>query len=62
MCGIAGWLDRDRDLTRETETVRRMADTLARRDPMTPGSGPRPGSASDTVGSPSPTPSTANSP
>ncbi|MFI8812573.1 MULTISPECIES: asparagine synthase (glutamine-hydrolyzing) [unclassified Streptomyces] len=33
MCGIAGWLDRDRDLTRETETVRRMADTLARRGP-----------------------------
>ncbi|MEU6836664.1 asparagine synthase (glutamine-hydrolyzing) [Streptomyces rubiginosohelvolus] len=33
MCGIAGWLDWERDLTRESGTVRRMADTLARRGP-----------------------------
>ncbi|MGW3332665.1 asparagine synthase (glutamine-hydrolyzing) [Streptomyces rubiginosohelvolus] len=33
MCGIAGWLDWERDLTREGGTVRRMADTLARRGP-----------------------------
>ncbi|WP_408993522.1 asparagine synthase (glutamine-hydrolyzing) [Streptomyces sp. 1268] len=33
MCGIAGWLDWERDLTRESGTVRRMADTLALRGP-----------------------------
>ncbi|MFF2224085.1 asparagine synthase (glutamine-hydrolyzing) [Streptomyces globisporus] len=33
MCGIAGWLDWERDLTREGEAVRRMADTLALRGP-----------------------------
>ncbi|SBV04773.1 asparagine synthase (glutamine-hydrolysing) [Streptomyces sp. Ncost-T6T-1] len=33
MCGIAGWLDWERDLTREGGTVRRMADTLALRGP-----------------------------
>ncbi|MFI2211396.1 asparagine synthase (glutamine-hydrolyzing) [Streptomyces sp. NPDC020141] len=33
MCGIAGWLDWERDLTRERAAVARMADTLARRGP-----------------------------
>jgi asparagine synthase (glutamine-hydrolysing) len=33
MCGIAGWVDFERDLSREREVMQRMADTLACRGP-----------------------------
>jgi asparagine synthase (glutamine-hydrolysing) len=33
MCGIAGWFDNNRDLTREVETARKMSDVLAPRGP-----------------------------
>jgi asparagine synthase (glutamine-hydrolysing) len=33
MCGIAGWIDWQRDLTNEQETVKRMACTLQQRGP-----------------------------
>ncbi|MEV5966058.1 asparagine synthase (glutamine-hydrolyzing) [Kribbella sp. NPDC051952] len=33
MCGIAGWVSYDRDLTRETETIDRMTATMAYRGP-----------------------------
>ncbi|MBX5476869.1 MAG: asparagine synthase (glutamine-hydrolyzing) [Clostridia bacterium] len=33
MCGITGWIDWNRDLTRESDTIRRMAATLACRGP-----------------------------
>lgn len=33
MCGIAGWIDHERDLTQERDVVRRMTRTMARRGP-----------------------------
>ncbi|WP_335937430.1 asparagine synthase (glutamine-hydrolyzing) [Streptomyces sp. PTD5-9] len=33
MCGIAGWIDRDRDLRDEAATVRAMTDTMVARGP-----------------------------
>lgn len=33
MCGIAGWVDFERDLRQERETARRMADTMVCRGP-----------------------------
>ncbi|MYQ87043.1 MULTISPECIES: asparagine synthase (glutamine-hydrolyzing) [unclassified Streptomyces] len=33
MCGIAGWVDRDRDLRTEARTVRAMTDTMVLRGP-----------------------------
>src|SRR5262245_2106392 len=33
MCGIAGWVDYDRDLTQEREIAWRMTSTMARRGP-----------------------------
>ncbi|WP_026962232.1 asparagine synthase (glutamine-hydrolyzing) [Alicyclobacillus herbarius] len=33
MCGIAGWVDWERDLTQELETIRAMGETLACRGP-----------------------------
>ncbi|MDT8902504.1 asparagine synthase (glutamine-hydrolyzing) [Anaeroselena agilis] len=33
MCGITGWVDWDRDLTREGDVLTAMTDTLARRGP-----------------------------
>ncbi|MCL6626846.1 asparagine synthase (glutamine-hydrolyzing) [Alicyclobacillus shizuokensis] len=33
MCGIAGWVDWERDLTRELETIRAMGETMACRGP-----------------------------
>ncbi len=37
MCGIAGWIDWERDLTRETDSVHAMGATLACRGPDTDG-------------------------
>ena len=33
MCGIAGWIDFNRDIKYETNTVRKMGETLAPRGP-----------------------------
>jgi asparagine synthase (glutamine-hydrolysing) len=33
MCGIAGWVDYERDLTQEREVAQRMTDTMANRGP-----------------------------
>src|SRR5689334_9416660 len=33
MCGIAGWVDHERDLTREREVAWRMTRTMAKRGP-----------------------------
>ncbi len=33
MCGIAGWVDWDRDLTAHRETAQAMTDTMACRGP-----------------------------
>lgn len=33
MCGIAGWVDYERDLTQEREVAQRMTNTMARRGP-----------------------------
>jgi len=33
MCGIAGWVDWEEDLTHHCSTIERMADTLCRRGP-----------------------------
>lgn len=33
MCGIAGWLDRDRDLSKQQPVMEKMADTLTPRGP-----------------------------
>jgi asparagine synthase (glutamine-hydrolysing) len=33
MCGIAGWVDWDRDLSKESAVIERMTDTMVRRGP-----------------------------
>ena len=42
MCGIAGWVDFDRDLTRERAVVEAMTGTMARRGPDAGGTWVRP--------------------
>jgi asparagine synthase (glutamine-hydrolysing) len=39
MCGIAGWVDFERDMTRERAATRAMAETMACRGPTTNGYG-----------------------
>ncbi len=33
MCGVAGWIDFTKDLTRETQIIEAMTETMARRGP-----------------------------